>query len=261
MSVTPSRDDATVRREASLGESIGPIVDWMVAIFLGLVGLTIAVGGLFGHLAANREEIATLVADESITVSGLTEAELVEVTYALAWWGGLGLVVLGLVIAAVGVAYLTIRRRKRSRLAAEDVPMPTAGTYAIVGGIVTAVTSFVPLSPILGGAVAGYLEGGENGRGLTVGGMAGLVAAVPLVVGVVVAMGGLAIATATIGFGFVAVAIAMGIALGAMIAALYVVALSALGGFLGASVEIRRRHPPAASRGDPDGRPANEDRS
>ena len=261
MSSTLPGDDAAVRRDASIGETVGPIVDWIVAIFLGLVGLTVAIGGLFGHLAANREEIATLVADESITVSGLTEAELIDVTYALAWWGGLGLVVLGLAIAAVGVAFLAMRRRKRSRLAAEGVPMPTAGTHAILGGIVTAVTSFVPLSPILGGAVAGYLEGGENGRGLTVGGMAGLVAAIPLVVGFVLAMGGLAIATATIGFGFVAVAIAMGIALGAMIGALYVVALSALGGFLGARFEIRRRHPPASPQADPDGRSASEDRS
>jgi len=50
---------------------------------------------------------------------------------------------------------------------------------AVVGAVVTVVTSFLPLAPVLGGAVAGYLQRRD---GLAVGALSGLLAAVPLVV-------------------------------------------------------------------------------
>lgn len=52
---------------------------------------------------------------------------------------------------------------------------------ALVGGGVGIVLSFLPGSTFVGGAVAGYLEGGDGGDGLRVGALAGLVMLVPMV--------------------------------------------------------------------------------
>lgn len=52
---------------------------------------------------------------------------------------------------------------------------------ALIGAVVTVVTVFlVPFSPVLGGAVAGYLQGGDNDDGLKVGALSGVIALVPV---------------------------------------------------------------------------------
>lgn len=61
--------------------------------------------------------------------------------------------------------------------------MRTAGNTfmnAVVGAIATLVLSFLPLSPVLGGGIAGYLQRGPQQEGAKVGGLAGLLAAIPL---------------------------------------------------------------------------------
>ncbi|MFU8866628.1 DUF5518 domain-containing protein [Natronococcus sp.] len=101
---------------------------------------------------------------------------------------------------------------------------------AVIGGAVGIVLSFVPLSPVLGGAVAGYLEGGDTDDGLKVGALAGLVALLPI---------------ALIGFfllfllGFGGTPAAFGILglVGLFFVAIYTVGLGALGGVIGVSVE------------------------
>ncbi|SDK67967.1 DUF5518 domain-containing protein [Natronorubrum texcoconense] len=52
---------------------------------------------------------------------------------------------------------------------------------ALIGGAAGIVLSFVPGSTLLGGGVAGYLEGGQPADGLRVGALAGLVMLVPFV--------------------------------------------------------------------------------
>lgn len=51
---------------------------------------------------------------------------------------------------------------------------------AIIGAVATVVLSFTGVSPALGGAVAGYLEGGETADGAKVGGLSGLLASLPV---------------------------------------------------------------------------------
>ena len=51
---------------------------------------------------------------------------------------------------------------------------------AVIGAIVTIVLSFLPLSPVLGGASSGYLQRGSHREGAKVGGLAGLLASIPL---------------------------------------------------------------------------------
>lgn len=59
---------------------------------------------------------------------------------------------------------------------------------ALVGAVVSVVLFLVPLSPALGGAVAGYLGRGDAVEGATVGSLSGAIAAVPgTVVGVLLA--------------------------------------------------------------------------
>lgn len=54
---------------------------------------------------------------------------------------------------------------------------------AAIGAVVTFVTTFfVPLAPILGGAVAGYLDGGDTNDGLKIGAISGGIALIPLLV-------------------------------------------------------------------------------
>ena len=45
---------------------------------------------------------------------------------------------------------------------------------ALIGAAVTLVTSFVPFSPVIGGAVAGYLQRGDTRAGAKVGALSGL---------------------------------------------------------------------------------------
>lgn len=55
-----------------------------------------------------------------------------------------------------------------------------------IGAIATVLLAFLPFSPVFGGAVAGYLQGGDRSAAIRVGVLAGLIAAVPLVVALTV---------------------------------------------------------------------------
>lgn len=104
---------------------------------------------------------------------------------------------------------------------------------ALLGAVVSVVLSFLLFSPLLGGLVAGYLEGGEREDGLRVGAISGVIALVPtagilfLIVGVAsfFLIGGIPLragafgAILLLGFG--------------LLVTLYTVGLSAIGGWLG----------------------------
>ncbi len=105
---------------------------------------------------------------------------------------------------------------------------PNTLLNALIGAVVTVVTTFfIPLSPLLGGAIAGYLEGESAESGLRVGALSGVMALVPLLVVVplglalfifepIAAVSLLVIAAIVVGF--------LGV---------YTVGFSALGGLLG----------------------------
>lgn len=103
---------------------------------------------------------------------------------------------------------------------------------AVVGAVVTVLTSFLPLSPVLGGAVAGYLQRRD---GFAVGALSGLLAAIPLVLlmglflGVVTAFLGFGAPRGLFGVGFLGV-----LFLGLLV--VYSVLFGAAGGYLGTYV-------------------------
>ncbi|WP_135362626.1 DUF5518 domain-containing protein [Halosimplex halophilum] len=105
---------------------------------------------------------------------------------------------------------------------------------ALVGAVVSAVaSSFIPFAPVLGGALAGYFQGGTRSDGLKVGAISGAIASIPL----------LGIAVLIFSFlGFVSLGSgeALPFAVGGFVVVIifvfvlvYTVGLSALGGWIG----------------------------
>jgi hypothetical protein len=105
---------------------------------------------------------------------------------------------------------------------------------AVVGAVAATLLSFVPLSPLLGGAIAGYLEGGDTDDGLKVGAIAGAIMLLPFVLiamAVLVFLGfGVGIGTSSMAFGVIALIVLL-------LGALYTVGLSVVGGYLGIYVK------------------------
>lgn len=117
----------------------------------------------------------------------------------------------------------------------------STSTNALIGAVVTVLASFVPFSPVVGGAVAGYLEGRNGAR---VGAISGAMAAVPLVLlGLLFAF-------------FIPIGMGMGMGLSPSIAMVvfvlfalvmvlaYTVGLSAVGGLLGVYLAAQRGRDP-----------------
>lgn len=104
---------------------------------------------------------------------------------------------------------------------------------AVIGAAVSVVFAFLPFSPVIGGAVSGYLEGGDYRDGAKVGAISGVIATVPIALlltfvaaffTIVPAAGGRMGVGVFFGFLFVVIVAFF---------LVYTVGLSALGGALG----------------------------
>lgn len=100
---------------------------------------------------------------------------------------------------------------------------------AVIGAVAGIILSFIPLSTLLGGVIAGYLEGGEMENGVKVGAIAGLIMLIPLV------FIGLFALTFFLGVGTGGPPFAVGLMAFFILVfgALYTVGLSVVGGVLG----------------------------
>ncbi|ELZ96954.1 hypothetical protein C440_04233 [Haloferax mucosum ATCC BAA-1512] len=108
---------------------------------------------------------------------------------------------------------------------------------AVIGGIVSIVLAPIPFSPVLGGALAGYLTGTDRTRGAKSGGLSGLIVGIVTAVLTIVGLlffGLFALGTAPNGFGLGIVGIVIVLLFSLLIGGLYTVGLGALGGYLGA---------------------------
>ncbi|NHX36725.1 MULTISPECIES: DUF5518 domain-containing protein [Halolamina] len=107
--------------------------------------------------------------------------------------------------------------------------MDTGNSYvnALLGAAVTIVFSFAGVSPLLGGAAAGFLERRDGAR---IGALAGLFAALPMAA-VVVLFGGFAFLLMGFGEPFAGGVVILLFAV--LFVAVYTVALSTVGGVLG----------------------------
>ncbi|MFW6318498.1 MAG: DUF5518 domain-containing protein [Halorubrum sp.] len=104
---------------------------------------------------------------------------------------------------------------------------------ALIGAVATFLLSFTGIGPVLGGALAGYLEGGETNDGLRVGAISGAIASIP-VFGILVLVlfvvpvapdAGVVLGSVVLVLGIIALAFA------------YTMALSAVGGVIGSYVK------------------------
>lgn len=125
---------------------------------------------------------------------------------------------------------------------------------ALIGAVITVVTvSLLPFSPICGGAVSGYLQGGDSQDGLKVGALSGLLALVPVLVVLAFVGNILLILFAGTSGGFPGVAGSLGFLFLSMVMAvgiLYIVLLSAVGGWVGQylKTELDGNTPPSQER-------------
>ena len=120
---------------------------------------------------------------------------------------------------------------------------PNTLVNALLGAVAAVVLAFLPFSTVLGGALAGYLQGPDTGEGLRVGALAGVVTAVPFAL-LFFLFGGVMLAFVPFGMGMgmgmdprVGVFGVFGVVLFLLvllIGLVYTVGLAALGGVLGA---------------------------
>lgn len=220
------------------------IVDWMTAGALVLTGLFTTIVGIALYALVEREAVVEAVADGTISSPELTDAELVDVSMALSTWGGVGVTITGLLLLVSGIGFIIYRNRLHRR-EQPDRMLPDTTTLAIVGAVVTGVTSFVPFSPILGGLVAGYLRSGETRQGIRVGAYAGVCAAIPIGLLLLFLLGGFVITALELGLGGVGVVISLVFVFSLLFSVAVLVGLSALGGYLGTRLRDRQRTTPA----------------
>jgi hypothetical protein len=107
---------------------------------------------------------------------------------------------------------------------------------ALIGAVVSVVTSFTGVGPLVGGAAAGYLQQQDGSAALKVGAISGAITLIPFVLFVLLfgsflpiipAMGGSATGAGIFGlFGLFFVVVLL-------IGAVYTVGLAALGGYIG----------------------------
>lgn len=111
-------------------------------------------------------------------------------------------------------------------------PTPNTLMNALIGAAVSIVLAFLPFSTVLGGGVAGYLQGGEYADGAKVGAISGVFAAIPF-----------AFLLVFVGVFLLAVPVRFALALAVFavtllfVLSIYTVGLSALGGVLGVYVK------------------------
>lgn len=122
--------------------------------------------------------------------------------------------------------------------------------HALLGALVTVVTTAIPFSPLLGGFVAGYLHDAGTDRGTRVGLVAGVFASLPLALVFFFMLTVMSVGSLTTGevAGPAFVLLLVGGIL--VFAALYIVGLSAVGGYLGASYAESRAEKRRAAADD-----------
>ena len=120
---------------------------------------------------------------------------------------------------------------------------PSTLVNALLGAVVGVVFGFIPFSTVIGGGVAGYLQGPDRRAGLRVGAIAGGLMTIPLALSLVLGLGFFTLATVSPGGsaglpGVVGIVVILVVVV--IVAGLYTVGGAALGGYLGAYLKEDR---------------------
>lgn len=232
--MAPPQTDETVgeERDGRLSHPFPGYVDWLVAIVAALAGVALLVGGSVLVFVVDRGWLVEGARSGSVESTFLSEADAVDVAVALTTWTGLGLLVTGVLLLLGAIGYLVVRRRVRRRETAGE-PVDYYRVNVVLGAVVSVVLSFVPFSPALGGAVAGYLERSESERTVSVGALSGLLAMAPMLVVLLFVTVGLVLGVLAIRETGLAVLLATVMLLAVMVVATIGVGLGGLGGYAG----------------------------
>lgn len=227
--------DADGSRVGADHGAIPEIVDWLIAALLAIGGLALALGGSailwVSDENAIAEAIAAGVAEGTVESDVLDPGELTAVATETAFWLGLGLLLTGLGMVVAGVLYVVARRRVRRSGPDRNRRGLLLGN-AILGAVVTGLLSFIPVSPILGGAVSGYVHRKQASGVTTVGALSGLFAALPLVAIMIFLTVGLTSGFASAGVGGVGIVVVFAMVIAMLVLLVFSVGLGGIGGYL-----------------------------
>lgn len=211
-------------------------VDWIVATVIAISGMALTVGGSAMAFVVDRALLADGIESGEVTVvvieRELTEAQMLDFTLKVVDWTGIGLLVTGIGLMLFAIGYVVVRHRAHSR-GGEDESVSSYRSVAVLGAVATAVLSFIPFSPVVGGGLAGYLEQPASGRSVSVGGLAGFLSMVPALSIIGFVGVGLYSGFATVGESGLGIVTIAGMVLAILFVAAYGSGLGALGGFLG----------------------------
>lgn len=212
------------------------VADWLAGVLIAVGGLISLVGGSALQVVVDRDALAEGIEEGTITVGVVTEelttAETLEVTDAVVSWTGVGLIVTGAAMILFAAGYIVSRHRTRQH-AGRNGPVSSYGSHAVLGAVATGVLSFLPLSPGIGGALAGYLERGDSERTVGVGALSGLLAMLPVLSVLVFVSGGLITGLRAAGQGGLAAVAGPTMLFALVVVAVIGAGLGALGGYAG----------------------------
>lgn len=216
-----------------------PVTDWIAAAVIAVIGLALTIGGTALTFVVDRALLGETVTAGELTVlvleRELTRIETIDVTRAVIEWTGIGLLVTGLGLVVFAVGYVIARRPTR-----DGAAVGTGWAVVVYGAVATTILSFLPASPVFGGALAGYLTRFETNTPVRSGAQAGLAAMAPLVVLSVFV--GIGVYTGLAGIGASGFGLVTGISLllTVVVTGLTGAALGALGGYAGGRLAERR---------------------
>lgn len=239
---TPPAENGTPEEHPTADGPLPEFVDWLVGAAIALGGFLSLIGGSALAFVVEREDLAQGIEEGTITVTiftaDLTEEEMLEVIDAVRSWAGVGLLVTGAGMILFAAGYVAVRHRTRRR-AGTGEPVASYGAHAVLGAVVTGVVSFLPFSPGVGGAVAGYLERGDSDRTVSVGALAGLLAMLPVLVVLLFVLGGLAAGLRGVNQSGIAILTGATMLFALMLVATVGAGLGALGGYVGGRLAER----------------------
>lgn len=234
--------------DASGGVSPHPVEDPLPEFVDWILGALVALGGLLALLAGtalvtlvDRALLEESIDEEDVTAgtNDLTQAEAVDLAEAVVTWTGVGLLVVGIGMVAFSLWFVWRRHQAHGR-AREGEPISSYLTHSLLGALTTTVLSFVPLSGILGGGLAGYLERSDTDRVVSVGALAGVVPVVPLIVFLTFVTVGLVDGLVGVGEGGSAAVVGLAMVFAIVLMGVFGAAIGALGGYLGGWVAENR---------------------
>lgn len=233
---TSRTDDVKLEGHPTADGPLPEFVDWILGVLIAMGGFLSVVGGSVLVFVVDRDSLAEGIEEGTITVTiysaDLTEDEMLEVVTAVVSWSGIGLLLTGIATILFAIGYVVSRHRTRQRTD-PDERVPSFGANAVLGAVATGVLSFLPFSPGIGGALAGYLERVDSDRTISVGALAGLLSMLPLLIILVFVLGGLVTGLQAVDQSGMAILTGATMLFALMLVATVGAGLGALGGYIG----------------------------